>query len=151
MPANVVRIENTAKHLTKAERAARESAQNQNVRKLVRLIEPQKVKEDEVAHEYWKKTVKLLRGIDLLDNVDADMLGWYCVMSSRLEMLTDIMRREAEAECGPSKAILSRIEVAERNLMSYADKLGLTPTGRARLAVKKAKVTEDPDADIYGD
>ena len=151
MPANVVRIENTAKHLTKAERAARESAQNQNVRKLVRLIEPQKVREDQVAHEYWKKTVKLLRGIDLLDNVDADMLGWYCVMSSRLEMLTDIMRREAERDGVPSTTVLSRIEVTERNLMSYADKLGLTPTGRARLAVKKAKAAEDPDTDIYGD
>ena len=46
-----------------------------------------------------------------------------------------------------------KLQALDRNLLQYADKLGLTPTGRVRLAQKRAEKTADvePDEDLYGD
>lgn len=45
-----------------------------------------------------------------------------------------------------------RLQGVERNLLTYADKLGLTPSGRVRLAQKRAEKAEnvEPDDDLYG-
>lgn len=152
MPSNVVRLENMSKHLTKEERKRREQAESVQCRRLVRLLEPKAVKQNQEAHEYWKKTVALIKGLDLLDNADADMLGRYCTMSARMDMLERMMESSIDTVRTVDEKILTRIESTERNLLNYAEKLGLTPTSRARLAVKKAqKKKEDPDADLYGD
>ena len=41
------------------------------------------------------------------------------------------------------------------NILQYAEKLGLTPSGRVRLAQKRAQAAAgaraDPDSDLYGD
>ena len=39
------------------------------------------------------------------------------------------------------------------NILQYAEKLGLTPAGRVRLAQKRAAAAEakDPDGDLFGD
>ena len=49
--------------------------------------------------------------------------------------------------------LTAKLQALERNILQYADKLGLTPSGRVRLAQKRAeKFTEtDPDGDLYGD
>ena len=42
----------------------------------------------------------------------------------------------------------------ERNILQYAEKLGLTPSGRVRLAQKRAAAAaenKDPDGDLFGD
>ena len=46
-----------------------------------------------------------------------------------------------------------KLQALDRNLLQYADKLGLTPTGRVRLAQKRAEKATDvePDEDLYGD
>lgn len=47
-----------------------------------------------------------------------------------------------------------KLQSLERNLLQYAEKLGLTPTGRVRLAQKRAAQVVDPGAngdDLYGD
>ena len=48
-----------------------------------------------------------------------------------------------------------KLQALERNLLQYAEKLGLTPSGRVRLAQKRARddveVPTDPDADLFGD
>lgn len=47
-----------------------------------------------------------------------------------------------------------KLQTLDRNLLQYADKLGLTPTGRVRLAQKRAEQaagTVEPDEDLYGD
>lgn len=50
-------------------------------------------------------------------------------------------------------ALNGKLQTLDRNLLQYADKLGLTPTGRVRLAQKRAeKAAEvEPDDDLYGD
>lgn len=47
-----------------------------------------------------------------------------------------------------------KLQSLERNLLQYAEKLGLTPTGRVRLAQKRAAQVADPGTDgddLYGD
>ena len=46
-----------------------------------------------------------------------------------------------------------KLQALERNLLQYAEKLGLTPSGRVRLAQKRAQAAAEsaPDDDLYGD
>ena len=48
-----------------------------------------------------------------------------------------------------------KMQPLERNILQYAEKLGLTPSGRVRLAQKRAQAAAeartDPDSDLYGD
>ena len=47
-----------------------------------------------------------------------------------------------------------KLQALERNLLQYAEKLGLTPSGRVRLAQKRAAAAaenKDPDGDLFGD
>lgn len=53
---------------------------------------------------------------------------------------------------GKLDALTGKLQALERNILSYADKLGLTPSGRVRLAQKRAQtIAEDPDGDLFGD
>jgi phage terminase small subunit len=130
MPTNVVSMDNMRKHMTNAEKSARAQAENQIERKgKVRLIEPKAVKEDPKAHVYWRNTKKRLAGIKMLDDVDSDMLGIYCQLNARRDgaLSHEIFMKTTE--------LLS----LERLIVQYAEKLGLTPGGRARLAKKAAE------------
>lgn len=46
-----------------------------------------------------------------------------------------------------------KLQAMERTLLQYADKLGLTPAGRVRLAQKRAQAAAEPepDDDLFGD
>ena len=47
-----------------------------------------------------------------------------------------------------------KLQALDKNLLQYADKLGLTPTGRVRLAQKRAEqaaANAEPDGDLFGD
>lgn len=46
-----------------------------------------------------------------------------------------------------------KLQALERNLLQYAEKLGLTPAGRVRLAQKRAQAAAEPepDDDLFGD
>ena len=46
-----------------------------------------------------------------------------------------------------------KLQALERNLPQYAEKLGLTPSGRVRLAQKRAQAAAEPepDDDLFGD
>lgn len=49
--------------------------------------------------------------------------------------------------------ILSKLQAHEKILLSFADKLGMTPEARVRLARRRAAqaVQLDPDGDLFGD
>lgn len=52
---------------------------------------------------------------------------------------------------GKLDALTGKLQALERNILQYADKLGLTPAGRVRLAQKRAQAApEDPDSDLFG-
>lgn len=46
-----------------------------------------------------------------------------------------------------------KLQAMERTLLQYAEKLGLTPSGRVRLAQKRAQAAAEvePDGDLFGD
>ena len=49
--------------------------------------------------------------------------------------------------------LIGKLQGHEKTLLSYADKLGMTPEARARLARKRAaqETARDPDDDLFGD
>ena len=49
--------------------------------------------------------------------------------------------------------LTGKLQALERNILQYADKLGLTPSGRVRLAQRRAEAATNtsPDGDLYGD
>ncbi|MEE0776528.1 MAG: P27 family phage terminase small subunit [Bacillota bacterium] len=138
MATNVVAFENTRKHFTKAEKQARETAEKDLTRKVVKLKKPVYLKENKEAAKYWNQIIKQMDEITLLDNLDSDILGRYCVMAARLDTLNERINNATHID----DDLLRRIEATERNILSYAEKLGLTPTGRFVLPKKEPKKTK---------
>jgi phage terminase small subunit len=118
---------NMRKHLTKAERKARESVEAQLERKTRVTIRAPRwlgVK----ARAVFESTKRRMKGLNLLDNADADLLALY----------SDAVVKYTEEEDVRDKQAWSRIA------LSYAEKLGISPSARARLA-KKAAEQAPPD------
>lgn len=168
MPTPVKRGENLNKHTTRAEQEARAEAEAGVIPdrgREGRLEKPKLMAGNAAAARYWKQTVERMEGLSILDDLDSDMLGTYCVMLSRSEQLNRVCARVAkelkkaeDADAileGLSKldGVTAKLQTLERNLLQYAEKLGLTPSGRVRLAQKRAAAMaeSDPDGDLYGD
>ena len=139
-------------HWTNEQIAARKEAQQQLERRFVRLTAPDSVKADSVALEHWTATVKRMKGITLLDNVDIDMLAVYCLGLSRLAQLRiDERNARAEGDDYSLNNTIKLIQAQERIVLTYAEKLGLTPAGRVRLAKQRAEEKPATEADdLYG-
>ena len=164
MPAWAMPVENMSKNLTLAERSAREQAQRETLpaRDKVRLKAPAYVREDTAAARYWKQTIKRMEGITLLDDLDTEMLAVYCTMLSRRDEMNGLCRRLLAAvddEAAEDRlavmtkldGLLAKLQGQERTILQYADRLGLTPSGRVRLARKRAEErTVSDDDDLFG-
>ena len=141
MPADVKSLENQTKHLTKEEIQAREEAEAAYLpQRKAKLKMPTAVKEDDAAAAFWRSILRRMKGTAILDDLDAEILGIYCLGLSRRDQLQAI---------GDMKALLA----LEKQLLSYADKLGLTPESRIRLARKQAAKDAGPVPldDLFGD
>lgn len=145
MPTPIKTPANLTGHWTKEQIEMREKAQGSAVRKTVRLTPPEQVKKNVTAYSYWRQTVKLMKGISLLDDLDSDMLAQYCLQSARRDNLQRMYdSRPAD------KDLLGMLQSQERLILAYAKTLGLTPESRARLAKKAAEEkTIDPHADLF--
>lgn len=157
------------KNLTDAERAARTQAESEILpeREEIRLVPPALMTGDTKAGKYWKNIISRMDGYAILDDLDSDTLGIYCSMLSRYEALTKDMQTvrknlkkatddadALETLLGKLDSINSKLQRLESNILQYADKLGLTPSGRVRLAQKRAEklaAQVDPDGDLFGD
>jgi phage terminase small subunit len=164
MPGKVVSIANMAKHLTPAQREARMAAEAEMTRGNVRLTAPPGVRNDPAAHGYWKGTVRRMKGLTLLDDLDTEMFAAYCQILSRRDALMETWRAvAARSDAGKDAEerlacftqaddLLKRLEAQERLALAYGEKLGLTPSGRVRLAKRRAEEKQvDPDDALYGD
>lgn len=141
MAAPVKALEVQAKHLTKEEIEAREAAETAYLpQRPARLKMPAVVKDDKAAAVYWRSILKRMAGTGILDDLDAEILGIHCLALSRRDRLDPV---------GDLKALLA----LEKQLLSYADKLGLTPESRIRLARKHAAKAADPTQadDLFGE
>ena len=168
MPTKAKALDNMEKHLTEAERAARAAAEAEVMpqRDKVDLKAPAVVNKDKKAKKYWTAILKKMEGLVLLDDLDSEMFAGYVLMLSRRDQLTAVsralMEKASEAE-DPETALevvekldglTSKLQALERNLLSYAEKLGLTPSGRVRLAQKRSQAAaseSDPADDLFGD
>lgn len=168
MPSQAKTLDNMDKHLTEAERAARAAAEEGVMpkREKTELKVPTVVNQDARAKKYWDSILKRMDGLAILDDLDSEMLAGYVLMLSRRDRLAKI-NQELMAQAKAKKdleamleavdkldSLTGKLQALERNLMNYAEKLGLTPSGRVRLAQKRARAAEeetDPDADLFGD
>lgn len=197
MPAAVKAAENMTKHLTQAEREAREQAEADVLPdrgRKAKLRKPAIVSSNKRANAYWNQTLKQMEGLVLLDDLDSTVLAGYCSMLARRDQTTllvnQLMKRlgvqdavESGAKRRKSDAALTdrewedsaqdapimtpdelveavskldtltgKLQALERNILQYADKLGLTPSGRVRLAQKRAAAMGEAQTDdLFGD
>jgi P27 family predicted phage terminase small subunit len=108
-----------------------------------------------------------MEGLAILDDLDSDTLGVYCVMMARYKQQCALLNqagkrlKEAgkdveavEAAVAQIDAVSAKMTTLEKTILQYADKLGLTPSSRTRLAQKRAEQASaqiDPDGDLFGD
>lgn len=169
MPTPPKAVENMTKNLTSEERERREQAEDGVIPdrgREVRLERPDVMTKNAAAGRYWKKILARMDGLVILDDLDSDTLGVYCVMMARYEMqcklLSSVSRQLRKAADDPEAVteavskldtVSGRMQSLERNILQYAEKLGLTPSGRIRLAQKRAEQATkvDPDGDLFGD
>lgn len=169
MPTPPKALDSMNKNLTQAERLAREQAEEGVIPdrgRAVRLERPAIMAGNAAAGRYWKKVLTRMEGLVILDDLDSDALGVYCVMMARYEQqcrLLAMAMRELKGAGDDPEAVteaVSRLDTVsgkmqslERNILQYAEKLGLTPSGRIRLAQKRAEqaAAADPDGDLFGD
>lgn len=170
MSARAKPLENQTKHMTKAEKAAREQAENDvmPVRQHLGLKPPNYVKTDAKAKRYWMEIVKRMEGVSILDTLDGEVLAVYCTMLSRRDsthqLITKLMKSAQAKNVDPEvqasllgrvDGLMTKLQGQERTILQYADKLGLTPSGRVHLARKRAAQAAgeavDADDDLFGD
>ncbi len=178
MPKKAKTVENLDKHLTKAEMASRTAAEASVTpqRSFVTLKAPDYVRNDARAKRYWRNILVRIRTgeVELLDDLDTEVLGVYVSMLSRRDQLqhtlsdvtSEYKTHKAEAAASGNTAnayeeaenfaarvagLDQKLQGLERGILSYADKLGLTPSGRAHLARKRAAAEiDDADIDLFG-
>lgn len=132
------------KHWTEAEVAARQKAAEGLKRKTrITLRAPDWLSED--ARKVWDRVKRQLRGIELLDNLDVEMLAIYCDAVARYRQFSRgmVVEREDGSIVG-SDEVIKTAQAWARIVAAYADKLGLSPAARARLAKRKADEEVDP-------
>ena len=133
------------KHWTRAEVESRQAAAEGFKRLRVGLRVPDWLGED--ARRVWTSIRRKLQGIELLNNLDTEMLAIYCdaVVHYRnaSKMLHDPKHVTTEEEVKSAQAWA-------RIVSAYAEKLGLSPSARARLAKKKAEKVLDQFGDTFG-
>lgn len=168
MPAAVKTADNLNKHLTQAELEARRRAEGEILprRQRPKLKKPPFVSQDKRASGYWNQILRRMEGLALLDDLDSEMLAGYCSMLARRDQtilladqlaqwlgVADMEPEEVLEAMGKLNVLHGRLQALERTLLQYAEKLGLTPSGRVRLAQKRAQAAAEPepDDDLFGD
>lgn len=129
MPTPLKTTENMRKHLTKAERQARQAAESSVSRPRVRIQAPAWLSDD--ARKIFEATKRRMKALQILDSSDADLLALYSDAIVRYKAaIQDLGILPANAQVAQSWSRLA---------LSYAEKLGISATGRARLAKKKVE------------
>ena len=171
MPTPPKALDNMSKNLTDEERQLRQQAEEGVIPdrgRESRMEKPAIMTKNAAAGRYWKKVLDRMDGLVILDDLDSDALGVYCVMMARYEtqcrLLASASKALKDAESDPEAVadavtkldtVSGKMQSLERNILQYAEKLGLTPSGRVRLAQKRAQAAadarSDPDGDLFGD
>ena len=141
------------KHWTKKEVETRKNAAAKVTRKK-KLALKMPAWLDDGAQDVWKKTIRDMKGFDILDRVDEDVLATYCDAVSKHKSLSALIQEKGFTIYNASGSLVeapwvkSQLSYA-RLVMQYADKLGLNANSRARLSKKIADEEKDENADLF--
>lgn len=131
----------SGKHWTKSEVESRQAAAENFRRGGKRVVLRAPAWLNDPARIVWKNTVKRLRGLELLDTLDTDLLAMYCDAVAKYQKVSEAPEMDSDA--------IKALQAWSRLVLAYAEKLGLSPGGRARLAKKKAEKKADDFADAF--
>lgn len=118
------------RHWTAAEVSARQAAAERLKRKGPKDLKPPAWLSP-AARKVWDKKMQDVKGVDLLDILDEESLAIYCDAVANYEQLSRRKRKSLDVH----KAAQAWARIAA----NYADRLGFTPTARARLIGKRAQ------------
>jgi P27 family predicted phage terminase small subunit len=138
------------KHWTKLEVESRQTAAEGAKKKgRVVMIPPPWLSEE--ALKVWHRVRRQVRGLELLDNLNTEMLAVYCDAVSQYRDACHKLK-EPISEVSPiARAdLIKEIQAWARLISSYAEKLGFTPAARVRLVKKKADEIQDKFEEAFG-
>lgn len=172
MPTPPKTAANSTKHRTKAELEQRELAETSTMPARGKPKRaPEIVAKDPKAKAYWDHIWADMKELEILDVLDAHALASLCsmmAMRDRLALLTPKLMKQLkdmETDTAATGQVITHLAEAlkycsalsdkriklDTQILSYAEKLGLTPSGRARLAARKVlEEPSDPDDDLFG-
>lgn len=151
------------KHLSAEERQARDLAE-QSVnpdRDVITLKPPSWLKGK--GKKYWDTILARMAGTAILDDLDTEYLAIYCSQLAEREALQrdlDAARKVKKPETPDPdliKSLNKQINDKDSRIDKSASELGCTPSGRVRLAAKRAaemmspSAPADPHGDLFGD
>lgn len=97
---------------------------------------------DAYGKECWSRNAATLAGMGLLTTGDVDMLTIYCDAFSQWRHASIAVRKIKPSDDEYRKIAVS-VEKARDQMRLLASELGLSPTSRGRLSVKKADVKSE--------
>jgi P27 family predicted phage terminase small subunit len=111
---------------------------------------------DDIAKAEWEHVVGVLREMNLLSVADQTALICYCNAWSRYRMAFEQVQKFGAVILSPNKKYpmpspyQSIMERAEKDIMAWSDRFGLSPSARARLAVEPKANDDDKWKRIVG-
>jgi phage terminase small subunit len=170
-PISIIKAKGKSHHLTAKEVERRKSAEIKVSDK--KLIAPEYVKNDLIAHEKWKELVNIYKEIDFVSTADSGTLARYCkhyseyigLMEQRnrvqsfeadwdnycmdvTELVQDGINRILRLE--PLNKLESLINKKSELLTKLEDRLFLNPVSRLKNVPKKEKEEIDPSVSMFG-
>lgn len=114
-------MQNARKHYTKKEIEDRRNAQESFKTKPLRKTPPSWLKNE--AKKEWRKVIDDVKGYDIFTSADENLLAIYCIE------LVKYKESVENLNIGSDRIL--------KQLITLSDKLGLSPSSRPKLAVKK--------------
>ena len=99
MPTPPKALEHMSKNLTEEERKLREQAEEGVIPDRGReswLERPAIMTKNAAAARYWRKVLQRMEGLAILDDLDSDASGVYCVMMARYEVQCRLLAQAAK-------------------------------------------------------
>lgn len=145
-------LDNMSGHMTKEEIEERKRQEEAFTREEVYLEMPDYLNDDFVGQLTWNRVLEDAKEFKIFDNLDREVLGTFCCITSRI---VDLRKKYRAAVRGHRKnteilGISKELRFQESLQLTYAGKLGLTPEARVRLAQKIVEPEEDPDDGFFG-
>ena len=156
MPTPAKALDAMSKNLTSDEKDARSQAEASVIpdRGAVTLKKPAWLTGR--GKKYWDSILERMDGTAILDDLDAEMLAIYCSQLQERDALQKDLANARKADEPDMELILAltkQLNAKDSKIRDYASDLGCTPSGRVRLAQKRAAaaVAEiDPNGDLFG-